>query len=219
MDVLEKQYQYTNNLLPNIKTAIQSLVNGSPVSEKDITLVEKAFNGVPPVEDILLLYTFSKNGKQLPKIHKFISTSYDENIFQTTDYGTLYRITIAAGSKILPIGNITDYSTCILLFNDCKIFATCSSRLHDNSLYDLVYLPRESINIVDDRSITTLDMNLSKRFTVDAFFNKAIANDPTKYRSANEAIKSVVNNNVSFQLASIDDAEDRLNSIYNFPSK
>jgi hypothetical protein len=212
---LVKQYQYVNGLNVETKRVIGDytgneyedlnyrLRNGATLSEEQMYMVkilDKAFISVPPLENPIIVYRGIKSNL-ISEILSYISTSQD--IDQTKEFTgsqcCLLRITISAGSKILPIEYISEakYEKEILLPRFGMLTITKQSYYGNTKMYDLVFLPAYSISITPETTKSEIDNILTDEEWSDRILSLIIPEELELFDSIEELITSIVESSFS----------------------
>lgn len=204
---LKEQFDYIDNLPEELKYIIQEytgseykdlnerLRNGKKLKTKQEDMVNKLdlmFKLVPPITKTIEVYRGINSHEIINSLSSYVSTTRDKNIAYSFSGKNccLLKITIPVGSKILPIENISEYKKEkeILLDRFGKI-VTIS--LSDN-IYNMLFIPDNSIDINDKKDINEINNKLSIRNWVDRLTGLFTVGELEIYDTVEDVINSYV---------------------------
>lgn len=185
---------YTKNGYKKLNKKIR---NERPLNDDDINMlksIDSSFTYAPEFEDTITVYRGIK-GEYKPSLISYISTTTDMDTalsFSGT-HCCILKITIPAGSKILPIYDISDFKQEfeILIDRTGEYIITSIEEPYDMpKIYNIVYIPPTSIKIEDT-------VELTPTFDVDFHVNRiltSISEEEIELFGVEEAVDMLTEN-------------------------
>jgi hypothetical protein len=162
---MRKQISYVNSLPENIRESLAWYTGGAfdtlnerlrkgkglgSMQAEHLHRIDLAFSGAPALENPITVYK-GKNSMSVYSDKAFISTSveYDKALDFAGSKCCILEITVAPGSKVLPIFGLSRYQEEgeVLLDRDGELTATYVGAKGDMKVIKCVYLPRTGISI------------------------------------------------------------------------